>query len=112
MFFIKSNKFYVGLGASINPLSEIVFYQLQLTTLTHWRDTEIYFDIKNISLSAGFKINNLWELKVRSSILSSDFNARYFYTSYPSDKSTEITSNWFNRVQLQRKTSKKIFIGY
>ena len=64
-----------------------------------------YFDIKNISLSAGFKINDLWELKVRSSILYSDFNARYFYTSYLSDKSTEITSNWFNRVQLQRKTS-------
>ena len=27
-----------------------------------------YFDIKNISLSGGYKLNDLWELKVRSSI--------------------------------------------
>ena len=103
--FHKSNKFYVGLGASINQSlgdSILPVAVNDSTTLEGYRN---YFDIKNISLSAGFKINNLWELKVRSSILSSDFNARYFYTSYLSDKSTEITSNWFNRVQLQRKTS-------
>ena len=64
-----------------------------------------YFDIKNISLSTGFKLNDLWELKVRSSILYGDFNARYFYTNSVYDKSTEITSNWVNRAQLQRKTN-------
>ena len=103
--FHKSNKFYVGLGASINhSLGDSILPVVvnDTTTLEGYRN---YFDIKNVSLSAGFKINDLWELKVRSSILYSDFNARYFYTSYPSDKSTEITSNWFNRVQLQRKTS-------
>ena len=103
--FHKSNKFYVGLGASINQSlgdSILPVAVNDSTTLEGYRN---YFDIKNISLSAGFKINNLWELKVRSSILSSDFNARYFYTSYLSDKSTEMTSNWFNRAQLQRKTS-------
>ena len=103
--FHKSNKFYVGLGASINHSigdSILPVAVNDSTTLEGYRN---YFDIKNISLSAGFKINNLWELKVRSSILSSDFNARYFYTSYLSDKSTEMTSNWFNRIQLQRKTS-------
>lgn len=103
--FYKSNKFYVGLGASINQsLGDSIssFAVNDSTILEGYRN---YFDIKNVSLSAGFKVNNLWELKVRSSILSSDFNARYFYTSYLSDKSTEITSNWFNRVQLQRKTS-------
>ena len=103
--FHKSNIFYVGLGASINHSigdSILPVAVNDSTTLEGYRN---YFDIKNISLSAGFKINNLWELKVRSSILSSDFNARYFYTSYLSDKSTEMTSNWFNRIQLQRKTS-------
>ena len=106
--FHKSNKFYVGLGASINhskgdSILPVAFFSIiPLKPLEGYRN---YFDIKNVSFSAGFKINNLWELKVRSSILSSDFNARYFYTSYLSDKSTEITSNWFNRVQLQRKTS-------
>lgn len=103
--FHKSNKFYVGLGASINNSigdSILPVAVNDSTTLEGYRN---YFDIKNVSLSAGYKVNNLWELKVRSSILSSDFNARYFYTSYLSDKSTEITSNWFNRVQLLRKSS-------
>ena len=103
--FHKSNKFYVGLGASINQSKGDSILPVAVNDSTTLEGYRNYFDIKNISLSAGFKINNLWELKVRSSILSSDFNARYFYTSYLSDKSTEITSNWFNRVQLQRKTS-------
>tara|TARA_X000000950_G_scaffold100206_1_gene126690 strand:- start:120 stop:2054 length:1935 start_codon:yes stop_codon:yes gene_type:complete len=103
--FHKSNKFYVGLGASINHSKGDSILPVAVNDSTTLEGYRNYFDIKNISLSAGFKINNLWELKVRSSILSSDFNARYFYTSYLSDKSTEITSNWFNRVQLQRKTS-------
>jgi iron complex outermembrane receptor protein len=103
--FHKSNKFYVGLGASINHSKGDSILPVAVNDSTTLEGYRNYFDIKNISLSAGFKINNLWELKVRSSILSSDFNARYFYTSYLSDKSTEITSNWFNRVQFQRKTS-------
>ena len=103
--FHKSNKFYVGLGASINHSKGDSILPVAVNDSTTLEGYRNYFDIKNISLSAGFKINNLWELKVRSSILSSDFNARYFYTSYLSDKSTEITSNWFNRIQLQRKTS-------
>jgi iron complex outermembrane receptor protein len=102
--FHKSNKFFLGLGVSMNKSigDSILPVVLDSDTLDGYRN---FFDIKNISFSGGFKINNLWELKVRSSILSSDFNARYFYTSYRSDKSTEITSNWFNRVQIQRKTS-------
>jgi len=103
--FHKSNKFYVGLGASINHSKGDSILPVAVNDSTTLEGYRNYFDIKNISLSAGFKINDLWELKVRSSILYSDFNARYFYTSYLSDKSTEITSNWFNRVQLQRKTS-------
>ena len=103
--FHKSNKFYVGLGASINLSSGDSILPVAVNNSTTLEGYRNYFDIKNISLSGGFKINDLWELKVRSSILSSDFNARYFYTSYLSDKSTEITSNWFNRVQLLRKTS-------
>ena len=103
--FHKSNKFYVGLGASINHSKGDSILPVAVNDSTTLEGYRNYFDIKNISLSAGFKINNLWELKVRSSILYSDFNARYFYTSYLSDKSTEMTSNWFNRAQLQRKTS-------
>ena len=103
--FHKSNKFYVGLGASINHSLGDSILPVTVNDSTILEGYRNYFDIKNVSLSAGFKINDLWELKVRSSILSSDFNARYFYTTNTFDKSTEITSNWFNRVQLQRKSN-------
>tara|TARA_B100001094_G_C18188800_1_gene805714 strand:+ start:2573 stop:4504 length:1932 start_codon:yes stop_codon:yes gene_type:complete len=102
--FHKSNKFYLGLGVSMNKSIGDSILPVVLDSTTTLEGYRNFFDIKNISFSAGFKINDLWKLKFRSSILSSDFNARYFYTSYPSDKSTEITSNWFNRVQIQRKT--------
>ena len=104
--FHKANKFYVGLGLSINKSDGNSILPVALNDSTTLEGYKNYFDIKNISLSGGYKINDLWELKFRSSLLSSDFNARYFYTSYASDKSTEITSNWFNRVQLLRKTEK------
>ncbi len=103
--FHKANKFYVGLGLSINKSDGNSILPVALNDSTTLEGYKNYFDIKNISLSGGYKINDLWELKVRSSILSSDFNARYFYTTSTYDKSTEITSNWFNRIQLQRKTS-------
>jgi len=103
--FHKSNKFYVGLGASINQSLGDSILPVSVNDSTTLEGYRNYFDIKNVSLSAGFKINDLWELKVRSSILSSDFNARYFYTTNTFDKSTEITSNWFNRVQLKRKSN-------
>ena len=98
--FHKANKFYVGLGVSMNKSDGNSI--LPVDTLEGYKN---YFDIKNISLSGGYKINDLWEFKFRSSLLSSDFNARYFYSNNENDKSTEITSNWFNRIQLQRKTS-------
>ena len=103
--FHKSDKFYFGLGASLNQSLGDSILPVAVNDSTILEGYRNYFDIKNISLSTGFKINDLWELKVRSSILSSDFNARYFYTNSVYDKSTEITSNWVNRAQLQRKTN-------
>ena len=101
--FHKSNKFYFGLGASLNQSLGDSILPVAVNDSTILEGYRNYFDIKNISLSTGFKINDLWEFKARSSILYSDFNARYFYTNSVYDKSTEITTNWFNRVQFQRK---------
>lgn len=103
--FHKSNKFYFGLGASLNQSLGDSILPVAVNDSTILEGYRNYFDIKNISLSTGFKINDLWEFKARSSILYSDFNARYFYTNSVYDKSTEITTNWFNRVQFQRKTN-------
>lgn len=103
--FHKSDKLYFGLGASLNQSLGDSILPVAVNDSTILEGYRNYFDIKNISLSTGFKINDLWELKVRSSILYSDFNARYFYTNSVYDKSTEITTNWFNRLQLLRKTN-------
>ena len=103
--FHKSDKLYFGLGASLNQSLGDSILPVAVNDSTILEGYRNYFDIKNISLSTGFKLNDLWELKVRSSILCSDFNARYFYTNSVYDKSTEITSNWVNRAQLQRKTN-------
>lgn len=103
--FHKSDKLYFGLGASLNQSLGDSILPVAVNDSTILEGYRNYFDIKNISLSTGFKINDLWELKVRSSILYSDFNARYFYTNSVYDKSTEITTNWFNRLQILRKTN-------
>ena len=103
--FHKANKFYFGLGLSLNQSIGDSVPPISVDSSTTLEGYRNYFDIKNISLSGGYKLNDLWEIKFRSSILSSDFNARYFYTTNTFDKSTEITSNWFNRVQFQRKTN-------
>ena len=103
--FHKSNKFYFGLGVSLNQSIGDSIPPVIVDSSITLEGYRNYFDIKNISLSGGYKLNDLWEIKFRSSILSSDFNARYFYTTNTFDKSTEITSNWFNRVQFQRKTN-------
>ena len=109
--FHKSDKLYFGLGASLNQSLGDSILPVAVNDSTILEGYRNYFDIKNISLSTGFKINDLWELKVRSSILYSDFNARYFYTNSVYDKSTEITTNWFNRLQLQRKTNSGSILG-
>ena len=109
--FHKSDKLYFGLGASLNKSLGDSILPVAVNDSTILEGYRNYFDIKNISLSTGFKINDLWELKVRSSILYSDFNARYFYTNSVYDKSTEITTNWFNRLQLQRKTNSGSILG-
>ena len=103
--FHKANKFYFGLGLSLNQSIGDSIPPLSVDSSITLEGYRNYFDIKNISLSGGYKLNDLWEIKFRSSILSSDFNSRYFYTTNTFDKSTEITSNWFNRVQFQRKTN-------
>lgn len=109
--FHKSDKLYFGLGASLNKSLGDSILPVAVNDSTILEGYRNYFDIKNISLSTGFKINDLWELKVRSSILYSDFNARYFYTNSVYDKSTEITTNWFNRLQLLRKTNSGSILG-
>ena len=102
--FHKKDNFFFGAGVSINQSTGEEIPAVDLDSINTLSGYNTYFYNHNFSVSAGYKINDNWQIKFRSSILNSDFNARYFYTSSPFDKSTEITNNWFNRLELKRQT--------
>ncbi|MDZ7658669.1 TonB-dependent receptor plug domain-containing protein [Fodinibius sp.] len=66
------------------------------------------FNIANGSVSGGVKLNNNWDLALRTGYDYRDFNARYFYTASPLDEATETVSMWWNQMRLQRSTQNSI----
>jgi iron complex outermembrane receptor protein len=66
------------------------------------------FNIANGSVSGGVKLNNNWDLALRSGYDYRDFNAKYFYTASPLDEATETVSMWWNQMRLQRSAENSI----
>ncbi len=66
------------------------------------------FNIANGSVSGGVKLNNNWDLALRTGYDYRDFNAKYFYTASPLDEATETISMWWNQMRLQRSTQNSI----
>jgi iron complex outermembrane receptor protein len=66
------------------------------------------FNIANGSISGGVKLNNNWDLALRTGYDYRDFNARYFYTASPFDDATEKVSAWWNQMRLQRSSENSI----
>lgn len=66
------------------------------------------FNIANGSVSGGVKLNNNWDLAVRSGYDYRDFNARYYYTASPFDDAKETVSAWWNQMQLQRSSENSV----
>lgn len=66
------------------------------------------FNIANGSISGGVKLNNKWDLALRTGYDYRDFNARYFYTASPYDDATETVSAWWNQMRLQRSSENSI----
>lgn len=66
------------------------------------------FNIANGSVSGGVKLNNNWDLALRTGYDYRDFNARYFYTASPLDEATETVSMWWNQMRLQRSTQNSV----
>lgn len=60
------------------------------------------FSIGNISASGGVKLNERWDIALRSGFDYRDFNARYFYTASPFDDASETVKAWWNQMRLQR----------
>ncbi|HET6527448.1 MAG TPA: TonB-dependent receptor [Balneolaceae bacterium] len=61
-----------------------------------------WFNIRNVSLSAGFQLGDGWDLALRSAYDERDYNARYFYTFSPVDEATDHTKAWWNQFRLTK----------
>jgi iron complex outermembrane receptor protein len=66
------------------------------------------FNIASGSVSGGVKLNNKWDLALRTGYDYRDFNARYFYTASPFDDAAETVSAWWNQLRLQRSSENSI----
>ncbi len=61
-----------------------------------------FFDIKTLGASAAYRFSEGLAIRFRTAYDHRDFDARYYYTTSPFDKSTEVVSNWYNHLQLAR----------
>lgn len=87
--FTAGNKLKIGGGLLINHSDG--FPQ---------RGTKGFFDNKTASISAGYQLNDYWDINFRTAFDSRDFSAQNFYTTFISDTATEkITSNW-NQLRI------------
>lgn len=62
------------------------------------------FNIGNASVSGGLKLNDNWDLVLRTGYDYRDFNARYFYTASPFDDATERVTSLWNQMRLQKSS--------
>lgn len=97
---MRGDNFLLGGGISMNQsIGEFIpSQQIDSTTLLEGYNN--YFDIKTVGASFATNLTNRLSLRARTAYDFRDFSARYFYTSSPLDKSTEITQNWWNHLQL------------
>ncbi len=64
------------------------------------RGTTGFFDNKTISLSAGYQINDYWEVNLRTAFDRRDFSAQNFYTTFVSDTASEKVSGNWNQLRI------------
>lgn len=101
-FFFKKGRQAFGGGFLLNrSIGQIIPAQsLDSATILDAYQTD--FDIKTFSLSYAYEWADGLSLRLRSTHNNSDFNARYFYTNSPLDKSREQVASWFNQLQLKK----------
>lgn len=99
---VRGDNFILGGGISLNQsIGEAILSQ-QIDSSTVLDGFNNYFDIKTIGASFATNLTPKLSLRARTAYDFRDFSARYFYTTSPLDKSTEITQNWWNHIQLAR----------
>lgn len=99
---MRGDNFIMGAGVSMNQSIGEAIPSQQIDSTTMLEGYNNYFDIKTVGASFATNLTNKISLRARTAYDFRDFSARYFYTTSPADKSTEITQNWWNHLQLAR----------
>ena len=100
-FFQKKNRLSIGGGFMMNQSDgELIPEQVvDGATLESFRT---FFDIKTLGTAFGYQFDNGWAVRARTAYDHRHFNARYFYTTSPFDKSVETTRTWWNQLQIEK----------
>ncbi|MEO1263953.1 MAG: TonB-dependent receptor [Bacteroidota bacterium] len=104
--YFKKDKLSVSAGFNLNKSIGEQIPEEVIDTNTTLSEYRTFFDIKTVSAAFKYKLKDGLLLKGRTAYDHRDFNARYFYTTSPFDKSTEITQTWWNHLQLASITDK------
>jgi len=114
-YFSRKNGLKIGGGFNISKSEgELIEAQVISEDLT-LEEYSTYFDIKQASISLGYEFDNGVSIAGRTAYDDRQFNARYFYTTSPFDKSTESTQAWWNQVRLTKvgnNTSTSLDVSY
>ena len=70
------------------------------------RGTKGYFDNTTASLSYGRKINEHWNIALRSAYDDRSFSAQNFYTTFASDTANERVKTWWNQARVSYSAAK------
>ncbi|MBR9861370.1 TonB-dependent receptor [bacterium] len=72
----------------------------QFDTSTTISSYNSYFDLRTTGISFAYRFNKKFSIHARTSMDQRAFDARFFYTGSPLDKSTETVSSWWNQVRF------------
>ncbi len=114
-FFSRKNGLKIGGGFNIIKSDGEVIPEQVIDSTTTLEEYNTYFDTKQASISLGYDFGNGLSIAARTAYDDREYNARYFYTSSPFDKSEEFTRVWWNQVRLSKiadKSSTSLDLSY
>ncbi len=101
-FFSNKNRLKIGGGFNISKSEGEIIPEIITADSTVLEEYATFFDIKQASVSLGYDFGNGISIAARTAYDDRDFNARYFFTASPFDKSTESTQAWWNQIRISK----------
>ena len=102
-FYLNLTKTQLSGGFNLNHSDGEFIEQRNLSNESSLEAYNNFFDIKTFGLSVGHSLSNQIKLRFRGGYDYRDFNARYFYTTSPFDKSVETVKNYIGHFQMEHK---------